>query len=59
LGTVSLHCDKSQSSHICDVSAICHPTHKTNDLLGTTVFKQFFGVNFNLTGKNYMELLKP
>jgi len=58
LGAISLHSEKNRSRHICDVNAICHATRKTNDLLGTAVFKQFFGVDFNLKSEKYMELLK-
>lgn len=58
LGEISLHTDKSRAGHICDVNALCHATRKTNDLLGTAAFKQFFGVDFSLKGEKYMELLK-
>jgi predicted aspartyl protease len=58
LGEISLHSNKNRTGHICDVAAICHSTRKTNDLLGTAVFKQFFGVDFNLKGEKYMELHK-
>jgi len=55
LGKVSLYKNK-QALHICDIEAICHSTHETNDLLGTEVFRQFSGVLFNLVGDRYMEL---
>jgi hypothetical protein len=58
LGTISLYTDKNQSVKICQTSAICHATRKTNDLIGTAVLKQFCKVDFNLTGNKYMELLK-
>jgi len=57
-GAISLHADKNRTEHICDVNAICHATRKTNDLLGTAAFKQFLGVDFNLKGDKYMELIK-
>ena len=58
LGEVALFLDKKQSIHVCTAQAICHATHETNDLLGTKVLKQFFGINFNLACDKYMELLK-
>jgi len=58
LGAVSLSLDKVQSVPICNAKAICHATRKTNDLLGTEVFKQFASVAFNLAGDKYMELKK-
>ncbi|MCL2223769.1 MAG: retropepsin-like domain-containing protein [Defluviitaleaceae bacterium] len=56
LGAVSLYSGKNQLGHICDVRAMCHATRKTNDLLGTSVLKQFGNVNFNLADGKYMEL---
>ena len=56
LGAILLFADKNQSTQICRVPAICHATRKTNDLLGTAVFKQFCKVDFNLTNDKYMEL---
>jgi len=56
LGEVSLYTDKSQSVLICNAQAICHATRATNDLMGTEVFRQFTGVNFNLITEKYMEL---
>jgi predicted aspartyl protease len=56
LGEVSLYMDKSQSVLICNAQAICHATRATNDLMGTEVFRQFSGVNFNLITEKYMEL---
>ncbi|MCL2388712.1 MAG: hypothetical protein FWC89_14370 [Defluviitaleaceae bacterium] len=58
LGTISLYRDREQSVHICDTQAICHAVHETNDLIGTEALRQFCGVNFNLTDKKYMELIK-
>jgi hypothetical protein len=56
LGEVALH--HADGNHICHAGAICHATRKTNDLMGTVVFRQFTGVNFHLATEKYMELLK-
>jgi len=56
LGAVSLYTDKPQSVLICNAQAICHATRATNDLMGTEVFSQFTGVNFNLATEKYLEL---
>jgi predicted aspartyl protease len=56
LGNVSLYRDKLQTVHIGNVSAICHATHETNDLLGTEALQQFCGIYFNLGNEKYIEL---
>ena len=55
LGKVAL--SHTDGNHICHAPAICHATRKTNDLMGTAVFRQFTGVNFHLAAQKYMELL--
>ena len=57
LGKVSLHKGNKQLTHICDVEAICHASHETNDLLGTEAFRQFSGVTFALADNKRMELV--
>jgi len=56
LGEVALH--HTDRNYICRAPAICHATRKTNDLMGTVVFRQFTGVNFSLAVEKYMELMK-
>jgi len=56
LGEVALH--HANGNYICRAPAICHATRKTNDLMGTVVFRQFTGVNFSLAAAKYMELMK-
>jgi hypothetical protein len=59
LGAVSLHHVGARTLHICDALAICHATRKTNDLMGTAVFRQFTGIHFHFAAEKYMELAKP
>jgi len=57
LGAVALFHDNKQTVKIGTITAMCHASRQTHDLLGTEVLGLFDGVFFKLKGKKHMELV--